>query len=81
LIDLYPHPKFALSQIPTSPRKRGEVEETASALLLGDDLVLDLVVGRLRDDALLHQLVLALVRPARDDFGGIGLADAGSASS
>ena len=56
----------------SAPCKRGG---RSSALLLGDDLVLDLVVGRLRDDALLHQLVLALVRAARDDLGGIGLAD------
>ena len=48
-----------------------------SALLLGDDLVLDAVVGLLRHDLLLHQLVLALVGPALDDRGGIGLADAG----
>ena len=34
--------------------------------LLGDDLVLDLVVGRLRHHLLLYELVRALVRPVLD---------------
>ena len=36
-------------------------------LLLGDDLVLDAVVDVLRDDLLVHQIVLALVGAALDD--------------
>jgi hypothetical protein len=36
--------------------------------LLGDDLVLDLVVGSLGDDLLLHQLILPRIRPGLDDF-------------
>src|SRR5258706_15624527 len=46
-----------------------------SALLLGDDLVLDLVVGCLRHDLLLDQLILTLVGAALDDGCRIGLAD------
>src|ERR1700730_13896860 len=49
----------------------------ASALLLGDDLVLDAVIGLLRHDVLLHQFVLALVGTALDDGRGIRLANAG----
>src|SRR5262249_9502076 len=45
--------------------------------LLGDDLVLDLVVGRLRDDLFGNQLLLLRVRPALDDLLGVGVADAG----
>src|SRR5262249_42003048 len=51
--------------------------DAGRSLLLGDDLVLDLVVCRFRDDALLHELVLALVRPALDDLVRIGGADPG----
>ena len=47
--------------------------DTSRLLLLGDDLILDLVVGGLRDNLLLHQLVLPLVRPAVDDLLGVGV--------
>ena len=70
-----PHPPRKSASRPL--RKRGEVRKTASALLLGDDLVLDAVIGLLRDDILVHEVVFALVGPARDDLCGIGLADAG----
>lgn len=57
---------------PISPRQL-----SAGRLLLSrDDLILDLVVGRLRHDLLLHQLVLPLVRPAVHDLLGVGVADA-----
>src|SRR3984893_19602858 len=59
-----------------APPQAGEVKGRRSALLLGDDLVLDLVVCRLRDDALLHQFVLALVGTALDDRSRVSLADA-----
>src|SRR5262249_56045945 len=45
-------------------------------LLLRDHLVLDFVVGRLRDDALLHELILTLVGPSLDDLVRVGAADA-----
>src|SRR5579864_3422370 len=45
--------------------------------LLGDDQILDLVVSRLRNDLLLHQLVLGAIRPPVNDFLGIGVANAG----
>src|SRR5437660_6901709 len=48
----------------------------AVASLLGDDLVLDPVVGRLRHHLLLYKLVLGLIRPVLDDLLGVGLADA-----
>ena len=41
-----------------------------------DDAVLDLLVGRLGDDLLFPELVLGLVGAARNDFLGIGVADA-----
>jgi hypothetical protein len=44
--------------------------------LLGDDLVLDLVVGRLRHHLLLYKIVLGLIGPVLDDLLGVGLADA-----
>jgi hypothetical protein len=47
-----------------------------SSLLLGDNLVLDAVIGLLRHDVLVHQIVLALVGAALDDRRGIRLADA-----
>src|SRR5205814_10299445 len=50
-----------------------------SLLLLRDDVVLDLVVGGLRDDLLLDQVVLPPVRTVVDDLLGIGLADPGEA--
>jgi hypothetical protein len=43
--------------------------------LLGDDLVLDLVVGSLGDDLLLHQLILPRIRPGLDDLLRVGVAD------
>src|SRR3989442_15368867 len=46
-------------------------------LLAGDDVVLDLVVRRLRDDALADQLVLPLVGAILDDLPGVGIADPG----
>ena len=46
------------------------------ARLLGDDLALDLVVGRLRHDLLRDQLVLRLVGTPVDDLLGVGVADA-----
>src|SRR3989449_313182 len=46
-------------------------------LLAGDDVVLDLVVRRLRDDALADQLVLPLVGAILDDLLGVGVADPG----
>ena len=42
-----------------------------------DDLVLDLVVGRLRNDALLRELVLRGVRTALDDAVGVSIPNAG----
>src|SRR5262249_25560422 len=45
--------------------------------LLRDDQVLDLVVGGLRDDLLLDQLVLPLEGPGVDDLLGVGVADPG----
>src|SRR5438477_12809833 len=45
-------------------------------LLLRDDLVLDAVVDVLRDDLLVHEVVLALVGTARDDRGRAHRADA-----
>src|SRR6185295_4923645 len=44
--------------------------------LLGDDLSLDLRVGRLGEDVLRDQLVLALVGPVFDDLLGVDVADA-----
>jgi hypothetical protein len=46
------------------------------SLLLRHNLILDLVVRRLRDDLLLHQLVLAFVRPPHNDLLGVLVADA-----
>src|SRR6266566_4041762 len=46
-------------------------------LLVGDDLVADLLVGRFGDDLLLPQLVLGLVGTARDDLLRVGVADPG----
>ena len=40
-----------------------------NSFLLRDDLILDLVVGRLRHNLLLHQVILPLVRPSLDDLG------------
>jgi len=45
-------------------------------LLLRHDPILDLVVGGLRDDLLLHQFVLPLVGTTFDDLLGVGIADA-----
>lgn len=45
-------------------------------LLLRHHLIFDLVVGRLRDDLLLHQFVLPLVGTTFDDLLGVGVADA-----
>src|SRR6266536_2809464 len=45
--------------------------------LLGDDHVLDLVVGGLGDDLLVHEIELGLVGPAIDDLLGVGVPDAG----
>ena len=42
-----------------------------------DDQVSDSVVGRLRDDILLYQLVLGAIRPIGDDPLCIGWTDAG----
>src|SRR4029453_14872191 len=47
----------------------------AVATLLGDDLVLDLVVGRLRHHLLLYEFVLTFVGSVLDDLLGVGLAD------
>jgi hypothetical protein len=44
-------------------------------LLFRRDLILDLVVGRLRNDLLLHQLILPLVRTALDDLLGVRIAN------
>src|SRR4029434_5526189 len=44
--------------------------------LLGDDLALDLVVGRLRHHLFLYELVRALVGPVLGDLLGSRLADA-----
>ena len=44
-------------------------------LLLGGDLILDLPIGRLRNDFLLHQLILPLKGPIDNDFGEVGSAD------
>src|SRR6185436_8126153 len=44
--------------------------------LLGDDVVLDLVVGRRGDDVLALELVLPLVRATVDDLLRVGVADA-----
>src|SRR5207302_3916241 len=46
-------------------------------LLAGDDVVLALVVRRLRDDALADQLVLPPVGAVLDDLLGVGVADPG----
>src|SRR5882672_945915 len=45
--------------------------------LLGDDLVLDALVGRLGHELLRDQLVLSLVRAVLDDLFRVGLPDAG----
>jgi hypothetical protein len=45
-------------------------------MLLGDDLILDPVVNGLRNDVLLHQLVLALVGAVLDDGRGPDIANA-----
>src|SRR5262245_2593716 len=50
---------------------------SADLLLLGDDLILDLVVRGLGNDLLLHQLVLPLVGTAVDDLLRVGVTDAG----
>src|SRR5438270_10837623 len=67
------HRAWAPMRIPTNSAVSGR---KAGSLLLGDDLVLDAVIGLLRDDILLHQFVLALVGPALDDRRRIGFADA-----
>src|SRR6059036_845919 len=51
--------------------------EIRALLLLGDDLILDLVVGGLRHDLLLGQLVLARVRAAVGDRLRVLVADGG----
>ena len=43
--------------------------------LLGDDHVLDFVVGGLRDDILVHQIVFAGIGAAGDDFSRIRIAN------
>ena len=48
----------------------------SASLLVGDDLVLDLVVDGLWNDVLVDQLVLALVRASFDDSFGACIADA-----
>jgi hypothetical protein len=45
--------------------------------LVGDDLVLDLVVDALGQDAARDELVLGGVRASVDDAFGVGVADAG----
>src|SRR5215831_12033686 len=45
-------------------------------MLLGDDLVLDRVVDRLRNDLFLHELVLAFIGTVLDDRRGPHIADA-----
>lgn len=44
---------------------------------MGDDLILDLVVGGLGDDPALHKLVLGRIRPPVDYFFGVRIANAG----
>src|SRR5262252_3118064 len=48
---------------------------SVAGLLLGDDVILDLVVGGLGQDLLLHQLVLPLVGAVLDDLLGVGVSD------
>src|SRR5882757_10519179 len=80
-----PGPRFPLSKLDPGSAAHRSARATRCAasgarrlaLLLGDDLVLDAVIGLLRDDVLVHQIVLALVGTPRDDLGRIRLADAG----
>ena len=46
-----------------------------AACLLRNDPILDLVVGRLRDDLLLHELILGTIRPPCYDLCRISIAD------
>jgi hypothetical protein len=62
---------------PAPSRPRAGLLLLVGGGLLGDDLILDLVVGRGRHDLLLHQIVLARVRPVLDDLLGVRVADAG----
>src|SRR3954465_3210284 len=50
---------------------------SGSRLLLGDDLVLDGVIGVLGNDLLVHEFVLGLVRTALDDRLGPSRANLG----
>src|SRR5580698_6738404 len=47
----------------------------ATTFLFGDDLVLNLVVGRLRNNLFAHQISLHLIRTPVDDLLRIGFAD------
>src|SRR5437867_1617204 len=65
---------------PTSKSRSDSTNPRTPSLLLlralpGDDLVLDAVVGRLRDHLLGDQLVLSLVGAVLDDGVGISVAD------
>jgi len=46
-----------------------------TSLLFHHNLILDLVVGRLRNDLLLYQLIRALVGTTVDDFGRLDVTD------
>ena len=54
---------------------RSDGGSRAASVLPGDNLALDLGVDACRNDLLLHQLVLTLVRPVLDDVGGALVAD------
>src|SRR4029079_470049 len=61
---------------PRAPETRPRPGATNDLLdLVGDYQILDFVVGRLRDDVLLHQLVLGLVGTPGDDLVRVRVAD------
>src|SRR5215471_1659864 len=51
------------------------IPSASRSLLLRHNLILDLVVGRLRNDLLLDEFILPRVRRMLDDFLGVGIAD------
>jgi hypothetical protein len=54
----------------------GRSRRRGSLRLFGDDLVLNFLVGGLRNNFLVHQVELGPIRPSRDDFLRISVADA-----
>lgn len=52
------------------------IESPEDLFLFGYNLILDLVVGRFREDLSLHQLILPRIWTALDDLSRVGVADA-----